>query len=218
MLEAKPITSPTSSSHILSAYKGDPMVDPSLYRSTVGYLSLTQPDLAFAVSCVCQFMHRPTKLHWQAVKRILRYLNRTSSHGLLLKRTRSPIPEAFFDTTGLVALMDDARRVANVFSLVLTSSHGALVNSQPSLVHLLKPITNLSQHCGIIAMDTGFTSWSWNQDSLSTKTMVWQYRCNLPLGKSRLSCQNKAHGDWLHFIWDHVADKSLQVLFIPSKD
>jgi hypothetical protein len=158
MLEAKPITSPTSSSHILSAYKGDPMVDPSLYRSTVGYLSLTQPDLAFAVSCVCQFMHRPTKLHWQAVKRILRYLNRTSSHGLLLKRTRSPIPEAFFDTTGLVALMDDARRVANVFSLVLTSSHGALVNSQPSLVHLLKPITNLSQHCGIIAMDTGFTS------------------------------------------------------------
>jgi hypothetical protein len=48
--------------------------DHSLYRDTVGslqYLSLTRPDLGFAVNRVCPFMHRPTKLHWPAVKRIL---------------------------------------------------------------------------------------------------------------------------------------------------
>jgi hypothetical protein len=74
MADAKPVNSPMSSSSALSAFMGDPMEDPSLYCSTVGslqYLSLTGPDLAFAVNRVCQFMHRPTKLHWQAVKRIL---------------------------------------------------------------------------------------------------------------------------------------------------
>jgi hypothetical protein len=66
MTEAKPVSSPMSSSAAFSAFTGDPMEEPSLYRSTVGslqYLSLTRPDLAFAVNRVCQFMHRPTKLH-----------------------------------------------------------------------------------------------------------------------------------------------------------
>jgi hypothetical protein len=35
MHEAKPITSPMASSSALSAFIGDPMEDPSLYRSTV---------------------------------------------------------------------------------------------------------------------------------------------------------------------------------------
>jgi len=75
MHEAKPISSPMASSSSLSAFSGDAMEDQSLYRSTVGslqYLSLTRPDLGFAVNRVCQFMHRPLKPHWQAVKRILR--------------------------------------------------------------------------------------------------------------------------------------------------
>jgi len=53
MLEAKPISSPMSSSSSLSAFDGDSMDDPLLYRSTVGslqYLSLTRPDLAFAIN------------------------------------------------------------------------------------------------------------------------------------------------------------------------
>jgi hypothetical protein len=87
MLEAKPITSPMAALSDLSAFTDDPMEEPSLYRSTVGslqYLALTRLDLGFAVNHVCQFMHRPTKLYWQAVKRILRYLKHTVSHGLLL--------------------------------------------------------------------------------------------------------------------------------------
>jgi hypothetical protein len=49
MTEAKPISSPMSSSTALSTFTGNPMEEPSLYRSTMGslqYLSLTHPDLA----------------------------------------------------------------------------------------------------------------------------------------------------------------------------
>jgi hypothetical protein len=87
MLEVKPISSLMSSSSSLSAFDGDSMEDPLLYQSTVRslqYLSLTRPDLAFAINRVCQFMHKPSKLHWQTVKMILQYLKHTVSHGLLL--------------------------------------------------------------------------------------------------------------------------------------
>ncbi|CAN1184716.1 Retrovirus-related Pol polyprotein from transposon RE2, partial [Linum perenne] len=55
--------------------QGEPFHDPKLYRQTVGalqYVTITRPDITFAVNRVCQYMHSPTVQHWQAVKRILR--------------------------------------------------------------------------------------------------------------------------------------------------
>jgi hypothetical protein len=99
-LEAKPITSAMVASSVLLAFTSDPMEDPSLYRSTVGslqFLALIHQDLGFAVDHVCQFMHRPTKLTWQAVKKILCYLKHTVSDGLLLHRTQSTCLQAYSD-------------------------------------------------------------------------------------------------------------------------
>ncbi|KAM1473016.1 hypothetical protein ACFX2I_029191 [Malus domestica] len=86
--DAKPISTPAVSGQKLSAHVGDPFEHPDLYRSVVGalqYLTVTRPDLSYAVNQVCQFMHAPTTHHWMAVKRILRYLKATPSHGLLYK-------------------------------------------------------------------------------------------------------------------------------------
>ncbi|KAM1824444.1 hypothetical protein ACFX13_024030 [Malus domestica] len=86
--EAKPISTPVSSGHKLSAYEGDSFDKPEVYRSVVGalqYITITRPDLSYAVNQVCQFMHAPTTSHWMAVKRILRYLKATHNHGLLYK-------------------------------------------------------------------------------------------------------------------------------------
>jgi hypothetical protein len=44
----------------------------------------TRPDIAAAVNQVCRFMQDPGKPHWEAVKRILRYLKGTTENGLLL--------------------------------------------------------------------------------------------------------------------------------------
>ena len=100
MLHAKPISSPMSTAHQLSLFEGNPISDVTQYRSTIGafqYLSLTRPNISFAVNKVCQFMHRPTDLHWTAVKRILRYLKHSLDYGLLLHCNPSPQLSAFFD-------------------------------------------------------------------------------------------------------------------------
>ncbi|KAF5459453.1 hypothetical protein F2P56_023397 [Juglans regia] len=87
MRSAKPVKSPVSTSKKLSAFSKHLFEDPTLYRSTVGsfqYLSFTRSDLAFAVGKVYQFMHSPRVPHWQAVKRILRYIKHISTVGLQL--------------------------------------------------------------------------------------------------------------------------------------
>uniref|UniRef100_A0A2N9J2H1 Reverse transcriptase Ty1/copia-type domain-containing protein n=1 Tax=Fagus sylvatica TaxID=28930 RepID=A0A2N9J2H1_FAGSY len=66
MQDAKPVSSPIASSTSLTAYEGPSFPDHTLYRSTVGalqYLSLTRPDIAFAINKLSQFMHAPTLLH-----------------------------------------------------------------------------------------------------------------------------------------------------------
>jgi hypothetical protein len=83
--DVKPISSPATACKKLSLYDGDPLSDPTEFRSVVGalqYLTLTRPNICFAVNQVCQFLHQPTTNHWTAVKRILRYLKDTLDHGL----------------------------------------------------------------------------------------------------------------------------------------
>jgi histone deacetylase 1/2 len=90
MLDAKPVLTPIpSSASAISLLSGSPLQNPTIYREVVGslqYLSLTRPDVSFAVNKLSQFMHSPTDDHWILVKRILRYLVGTLNKGLLLHR------------------------------------------------------------------------------------------------------------------------------------
>ncbi|GKB36241.1 ribonuclease H-like domain-containing protein [Tanacetum coccineum] len=57
---------------------GDPISDPTLYRSFAGglqYLTFTHPDISYAVHQVCLHMHDLREPHLTALKRDLRYVN-----------------------------------------------------------------------------------------------------------------------------------------------
>ena len=68
-------------------------VDQVQFQSAVGsllYLSIkTRPDITYAVSNVAKFCASPSKQHWTAVKRIMRYLKGTLSLGLLYRKDGS---------------------------------------------------------------------------------------------------------------------------------
>ena len=86
----------------LSAVHGDLLSpdDANEYRSLVGglqYLTITRPDIAFAVNRVCQYLHAPRDSHRTTVKRILRYVHLTASYGLHLRPATSGVLSAFSD-------------------------------------------------------------------------------------------------------------------------
>ncbi|XP_019459905.1 PREDICTED: uncharacterized protein LOC109359664 [Lupinus angustifolius] len=79
---AKPVNAPMTSNCKLSKVGDEPVSDPTLYRSIVGalqYATVTRPDIAYSVKKVCQFLSNPLNSHWVAVKRILWYLQGTTS-------------------------------------------------------------------------------------------------------------------------------------------
>lgn len=50
------------------------------------YITNTRPDLQYAVSMLSRYMSKPTLLHLQAAKRVLRYLKGTMDFGLWYKK------------------------------------------------------------------------------------------------------------------------------------
>ena len=86
-LEAKGSNSPMEVNLRLSAKQGDSLEDPSVYRNLVGlhYLTITRPDITFAVQQLSQFQNEPYSGHLEAAHRVLRYLKSSPAQGLIYK-------------------------------------------------------------------------------------------------------------------------------------
>jgi hypothetical protein len=92
MVHCKPAATPIDTKAKLSSSSGAAVRDPSEYRSIAGalqYLTITRPDIAYAVQQACLHMHDPRECHLAIVKRILRYVRGTTSYGLHLRGTTS---------------------------------------------------------------------------------------------------------------------------------
>ena len=70
------------------------------------YLSRTQPDIAYAINLVSQFMHNPKEVHLQAVYKILHYLKTTPEKGILFKKSNELSLEAYIDVDYTGSIVD----------------------------------------------------------------------------------------------------------------
>ncbi|XP_028102694.1 uncharacterized protein LOC114301935 [Camellia sinensis] len=83
-----------------SASDGIPLEDPTLYRELVGclvYLTVTRPDISYAVYILSQFVSATRSTHWAALLRTLRYLRGTLLQCLLLSASSDLTLRAYVD-------------------------------------------------------------------------------------------------------------------------
>uniref|UniRef100_A0A2N9GXG4 Integrase catalytic domain-containing protein n=1 Tax=Fagus sylvatica TaxID=28930 RepID=A0A2N9GXG4_FAGSY len=121
--DSKIVDTPIEYNNRLNTHDGEPLPDATLYRQLVGslvYLTVTRPDISYAVHIVSQFMAAPRSLHYAAVLRILRYLKGTLFHGLHFSSQSSLTLQAYSDadwagdptdrrsTTGYCFLLGDS--------------------------------------------------------------------------------------------------------------
>jgi histone deacetylase 1/2 len=224
MTHCKSSPTPLPAAEKLSRFEGELLGvnDSTKYRSIVGalqYLTLTRPDLAFAVNRVCQFLHAPTSVHWTSVKRILRCISSTAETGLKIPKKNSFVISAFSDAHW-AGNIDDRRSTGGfaVFfgsSLISWSARKQVTVARSSTEAEYKAMANATAE--IIWLESLLAELGVR---LRATSRIW---CD-NLGATYLSANPVFHARAkhieidFHFVRERVVRKQLQVRFISSKD
>jgi len=89
MLNSNSVKNPIVPGSKLSKNEGGAAVDTTMLKqmiSSLMYLTATRADLMYSICLISRYMERPTEIHLQVAKRILRYLKGTAELGIAYKR------------------------------------------------------------------------------------------------------------------------------------
>ncbi|XP_023764983.1 uncharacterized mitochondrial protein AtMg00810-like [Lactuca sativa] len=224
MENCKSVSTPMLVTEKLAQNFGTPLNDEETfkYRSMVGglqYLTLTRPDIAFPINKGCQYLSKPTNVHWEAVKRILRYVKGTISTGLCIRKSPSRLLSVFTDTNWAGCL--DYRRFTGGFAVSL--GHNLISWS----VRKHPMVSQSSTEAEYKALANGTAEVIWIQ-SLLKDLGIQQDRAPVlwcdNLGATYLTANPVFHartkhiGVDFHFVRENVAMGALDVRFISSND
>jgi hypothetical protein len=195
-----------------------------LYREAVGALiyavTCTRLDISWAVSQVAQFSSRPTRAHWEAVKRILAYLKGTQTHGVTYGDTSAG--------EGVLQAYSDADFAANVDDRRSTTGVVLMLNGGP--------VSWKSKRQSCVSLST--TESEYVAAAAAAKEIVWMRRLLQDLGCNQLKptylfCDNQSaiklvrnpqfhqrtkHIDVkFHFIRDLQEYKVIDVVYVNSE-
>ena len=91
------------------------------YASIIGNLhyvtNCTGPDIAYAIGVPSRFTSKPSKDHWLAIERVMKYLIGTKSYGLFYKKYPVVI-ESFSDADWNTLSSDSLSTTGYIFTLI----------------------------------------------------------------------------------------------------
>ncbi|KAL3645031.1 hypothetical protein CASFOL_010211 [Castilleja foliolosa] len=120
MENSNPVSTPCITGLKLSKEGEGKLVNPTMFRSLIGnlmYLTATRPDIMFSVSLISRFMEKPYSNHWEAAKRILRYVKGTIDYGIFYEKN-AYIKLSGFTDSDLGGSVDDSKSTSGyVFNL-----------------------------------------------------------------------------------------------------
>ncbi|XXG51736.1 hypothetical protein AAC387_Pa03g0242 [Persea americana] len=120
MSASSPVSTPMEENLKLGMHPNQIPANKERYQRLVGrlmYLAHTQPDLAYALSVVSQFMHAPSEEHMNAVTRILRYLKSSPGKGIMFTKGDNLDIEGYTDADWAGSI-DDIRSTSGYFTFV----------------------------------------------------------------------------------------------------
>ncbi|GJS70180.1 ribonuclease H-like domain-containing protein [Tanacetum coccineum] len=199
---------------------GDPISDPTLYRSLAGglqYLTFTRPDISYAVQQVCLHMHDPREPYLAALKRVLRYVRGTLDFWLQL----------YASITGSLVAYTDADRAGCPTTRRSTSGYCVflgdnLLSWSAKRQHILSRSSAEAEYMGV-ANVVAETVWLRNllrelHTSLLSVTLVYCNVSAIYMTTNLVQHQRTKHIEIdIHFFRDMVARGQVRVLHVPSR-
>ncbi|GJT43316.1 ribonuclease H-like domain-containing protein [Tanacetum coccineum] len=200
---------------------GEPVSDPTLYRSLAGglqYLTFTRPDISYAVQQICLFMHDPREPHMAALKRVLRYVQGTLDFGLQLYSSPSSSLVAYTDADW--AGCPTTRRSTSGYCVFLGDN---LLSWSAKRQHTLSRSSAEAEYRGV-ANVVAETAWIRNllrelHSPLHSATIVYCDNVSaIYLTTNPVQHQRTKHIEIdIHFVRDMVARGQVRVLHVPSR-
>jgi transposase InsO family protein len=222
LTDSKIVDTPTELNTRLTPDDGEPLRDFTLYRHLVGslvYLTVTRPDISYAVHQVSQFMAAPRSTHFSAVLRILRYLKGTLFHGLYFSSQSSLQLHAYTDADWAGDPTD--RRSTTGYCFLL----GTSVISWRSKKQTVVARSSTEAEYRALADTTSELLWlRWLlQDmgvSLSSATPVYcDNRSAIQIAHNDVFHERTKHIEIdCHFVRHHLLQGSLQLHSVTSRD
>ncbi|BBN70342.1 hypothetical protein Prudu_1459S001500 [Prunus dulcis] len=200
MFDCKPADTPTVENHKLERY-----------QRLVGrliYLSLTHPDIAYAISVASQFMHSPSEDHMVVVMHILSYLKFAPGRGLLFKKNGHLDLEGY---TGVdyARNITDRRSTSGYFTFV----GGNLVTWRRKKQNIVSRSSAESEYKGIAQ---GVCEILWLRPNVATKLHCDNQSAFEIANNLVQHDQSKLVEVYRHFIQEKLEHKLISIPFVPS--
>ena len=225
LTNSKPCETPLDPSlPLVLAKLGDKLANPTSYQQLTGslnHLAITScPDIAFAVSKLCQFNSKPTATHLKAARRVLRYVIHTRNYSLkycgdgsseleLLGFVDADYGSNLIDrksTTGYIFILCrgpiswQSRKQPTVALSTMEAEYMALSDTIRELLSRMYYLTELG--ISLIQPTIAFTD---NQAAIALADGEGDYR-------------RAKHIDIrYHFIRDHLQCGTVEINYIPSE-
>lgn len=133
------------------------------------YLTSTRPDLMFATSLISRYMAKPTELHLQTAKRILRYLRGTLSLGIFYSKGSMEGELLAYTDSDYAGDVEDRRSTSGYACLLNTGAVAWCSKKQP-----------------IVTLST--TEAEFVAAKLCTCQVIWMRRILKALGQKEEEC------------------------------
>ncbi|KAL0361435.1 UNVERIFIED_CONTAM: Retrovirus-related Pol polyprotein from transposon RE2 [Sesamum radiatum] len=142
MAHANPALTPLPAGLKLSRDSGTYLQEPDRFRRLIGrllYLGFTRPDISFAVQQLSQFLQHPTDHHWHVATHIVRYLNGTTSTGLLFAASNT-LQSSVYTDADWGAYVDSPRSVTGDFRISVVTPIPFWCDNQAALHITANPV------------------------------------------------------------------------------
>lgn len=225
MTECKTAATPLEVNHSLNRHEvldTEPLAEVP-YPEAIGSLlycsGATRPDIAHSLSVLSKYSKSPRKAHWEATKRVMRYLKGTIDCGLMYKKVEDPRLLCYTDADW-AGDQESRRSTSGLITMINTG-----------------PISFRSQQQPVVALST--TEAEYVAASLAVQELVWLRRflseLKVPCSeKSFLLCDNQSalklirnpefhqrtkHIDIrYHYIRDLYAQGLFKICYVPTEE
>ncbi|UYV79484.1 hypothetical protein LAZ67_17002840 [Cordylochernes scorpioides] len=222
--DAKGISTPMETNLDLSVRKNGNSNERFPYRELIGGLSYlsqrTRPDIAYAVGILSRYCDNYTRKHWEAGKRVLRYLKSTKDFGITYRSTGKP----------LIAF-SDASWASDIVDRKGVSGHLIFLAGAPIIWRSTKQtVTALStMESEYIALSSAVKDITWVRNLMEQLKMS-----SLICGETKVFCDNQAaisHAEnyidksktrhfavKYHFVREKISEEAIELFYTPSAE